>query len=45
VVVPILTELDAAPRPPRTAPSPLVSAWRVYDAELRKLLRGFAKAA
>ncbi|MCA1705977.1 MAG: hypothetical protein LC808_23030 [Actinobacteria bacterium] len=45
VVVPILTELDAAPRPPRHAPLPVVAAWRAYDAELRKLLRGFAKVA
>ena len=45
VVVPILTELDAAPRPPRHAPIPVVAAWRAYDAELRKLLRGFAKVA
>lgn len=45
VVVPVLSELDVAPRPPRGAPSPLVSAWRAYDAELRKLLGAFAKAA
>jgi hypothetical protein len=45
VVIPILTELDAAPRPPRRAPLPVVAAWRAYDAELRKLLRGFAKVA
>ena len=45
VVVPILTHLDAAPRPPRRAPLPVIAAWRAYDAELRKLLRGFAKVA
>lgn len=45
VVVPVLTELAAIDRPPRTAPSPLVSAWRTYDAELAKMTRALAKAA
>ena len=45
VVVPVLTQLDDVPRPRRRAPLPLVAAWRAYDAELRKLLRGVAKSA
>jgi hypothetical protein len=45
VVMPVLTDLEAATRPPRRAPSPVVAAWRAYDAELRKLIRRFAKAA
>ncbi len=45
VVVPVLTELDAIGRPPRTAPSPLVAAWRAYDAELTKMIRALAKAS
>lgn len=45
VVVPVLTELAAIDRPPPTAPSPLVSAWRSFDAELAKMARALAKAA
>lgn len=45
VVVPTLTELDARPRPPRHAPSPLVAAWRAYDTELRKTIKELAAAA
>jgi hypothetical protein len=45
VVVPVLTDLEAATRPPRRTPSPVVAAWRAYDNELRKLIRRFAKAA
>jgi hypothetical protein len=43
--VPVLTELAAIDRPPPTAPSPLVSAWRSFDAELAKMARALAKAA
>jgi hypothetical protein len=45
VVVPTLTELDALPRPPRHAPSPLVAAWRAYDSELCKTVKQLALAA
>ena len=45
VVVPVLTDLDAASRPSRNAPVPLVIAWRAYDVELRKLTKHFAAAA
>ena len=45
VVVPVLTELDAGLRPPPAAPSPLVAAWRAYDAELHKLLRPLQQAS
>jgi hypothetical protein len=45
VVIPALTQLDEPLRPPRAAPSSLVSAWRAYDTELRTLLREFAAAA
>ncbi|MGH9223746.1 MAG: hypothetical protein ACRD2W_08150 [Acidimicrobiales bacterium] len=45
VVVPVLTELEALGCPPRTAPSPLVAAWRAYDAELAKMIRALAKAS
>jgi len=38
VVVPGLTALDKAARPPRTAPSSLLAAWRTYDAEIRRLI-------
>ena len=45
VVVPVLTDLDAASRPSRHAPAPLVTTWRAYDVELRKLTKHFAAAA
>jgi hypothetical protein len=45
VVVPVLTGLDAIARPTRTTPPALVTAWRAYDAELRKIAREFAAAA
>lgn len=45
VVVPVLTELDLAPRPHKHAPSPLVAAWRAYDTELRKVAKEFAAVA
>jgi len=45
VVVPVLTQLAAIDRPPRSAPPPLVSAWRTYDAEVAKMARTLAKAA
>ena len=45
IVIPILSELDAPPRPPRAASSPLVAAWHAYDTELRKTLRKLAAAA
>jgi hypothetical protein len=44
VVVPILTGLDTT-RPPRGQPPTLVSAWRAYDTELRKVIKDFAAAA
>jgi hypothetical protein len=45
VVVPILTQLEAPTKPPRRAPSPLLAAWRVYDAEVRKITKELATAA
>lgn len=35
----------AGQAPSRTAPSPLVAAWRAYDAELSKMIRALAKAS
>jgi predicted MarR family transcription regulator len=45
VVVPALTELEAPARPPRQAPTALRTAWRAYDAEVRKLLSRSGLAA
>jgi hypothetical protein len=45
VVVPILTQLDAMPRPHRSAPASLVAAWRAYDGEVRKIVKALAAAA
>jgi hypothetical protein len=45
VMAPCLAGLDAATRPPRSAPAPLVTAWRAYDNELRTLVRELAKVA
>jgi hypothetical protein len=45
VVVPMLSDLDNMPRPPQAAPHPLITAWRAYDSELRKLTKHFAAAA
>jgi hypothetical protein len=45
VVVPALSELDAFPRPHRGAPAPLVTAWRAYDSEVRKVVKALAAAA
>jgi hypothetical protein len=45
VVVPVLTDLDHAPRPSRRAPRPVVAAWRAYDRELRKVIKDCLAAA
>jgi hypothetical protein len=45
VVVPVLTELDAQPRPSRRSASALVAAWRAYDRELRKTVKELTTAA
>jgi hypothetical protein len=39
IVVPALSQLDQASRPPRHAPTPLAAAWRAYDTQLRALLQ------
>jgi hypothetical protein len=39
VVVPTLTQLAALARPRRSAPPPLVAAWRSYERELKHFLR------
>jgi len=38
VVVPVLSELDAPPSPPRGTPRPIVTAWRNYERELKTLI-------
>lgn len=45
VMVPVLSTLDSLPRPARGAPTPLLTAWRAYDAELRKCAKEFVAAA
>jgi hypothetical protein len=45
VVVPVLTQLDASTPPRRGAPSPVVAAWRAYDAEVRKMAKALVTAA
>ena len=45
VVVPVLTQLDVLPRPTSSTPTALITAWRAYDAELRKITKEFAAAA
>jgi hypothetical protein len=44
-VVPVLSELARLTKPPRTAPSALVAAWRDYDHHLRQLVAHLARAA
>lgn len=45
VVVPTLTELEAAARPKPPNPRPIVTAWRNYEREVEALLRASAIAA
>jgi hypothetical protein len=45
VVVPALTELEAAARPRPPAPRPLVTAWRAYEREVEALLTRSGLAA
>jgi hypothetical protein len=45
VVIPTLTELEAAARPRAPAPRPLVSAWRAYEREVEGLIAASGLAA
>jgi hypothetical protein len=45
LVVPVLTDLDRVPRPSRQASPPVITAWRAYDRELRKVIKDLAAAA